>query len=893
MINYSRIGLGLFCALFFLLLKLRGIRMLLVSLLFLFSTQIYGQSPEPTFVNYNNKDGLPSSEVYYTLEDRDGFMWFATDRGVVRFNGYEFETFTKEDGLLNNVVFELYEDFKGRIWMLGYHEKLCYYLNGKIYAYEHNHQLLEHVNGKQHLFVSLHVAKDESLYIGTRSDGLLHVNLNGKVTRIDNLKEGSSGLSVKENKLVSFHVPQTYMEVNKINTTTLFYEKDSVFQINEVSLKRPKAFPANNEENICIALGRYLFLYNKQKKQILDQRKCKERIISFQKIDDDFYVGFYHGGLDTYVIETDSLQYKSSMLTDYTPSCVAQDSYGGLWITTTEKGIFYSPNRSITSLNYETGLSQDYIESLETNHSELYIGYQNGFEVYKNYNNTHELRYDSFGKKNWKGKHHGVIGCHFKELNRTIIDLCSETVYPYKNSGVRKIFKREDDWFVFIAPGFWRIHNYQLYYHGFNKKNGLVETGIVWNDTVYIGTNKGLFKIAEGDTVQMSKNHPLLGNRVVDLAISKTHGLVVATRGAGVLCYKDEKLTQISKRRGMATNDIVAVFVDDSDHIWVATNVGMYEVFGARSPKFNYYTTRDGLISNEITSIKQIDGKIYIGTKRGLSILDREKYQKRTVIPTVRITSILVDNEVRKRSGQLHLYPENRYLEVQFLSIDYAGANDLEYKYRIKGLSNQWYYTRARTIRIENIPEKGEYIIEIYSRIMPDGEWSKNPATISFMVHPPFYKTWTFQLSVAFLIILFIYLGFKSGIFRYDKHIQEELTDRILRRLGKKSYLVVKIDKEKVRIDQEQILYIQSFKDYCEIITTSKKYLYRSSLKKMEASLSSLAFIRVHRSYIIRKDKIEAIGKDHLVIEKTEIPIGKTYRDTLKSVRAQFSRVNT
>ena len=64
------------------------------------------------FKNYTPSDGLPSSETYQALQDANHYMWFATDHGVTRYNGYEFETFNLPD----NSIMGLYEDWKGRIW---------------------------------------------------------------------------------------------------------------------------------------------------------------------------------------------------------------------------------------------------------------------------------------------------------------------------------------------------------------------------------------------------------------------------------------------------------------------------------------------------------------------------------------------------------------------------------------------------------------------------------------------------------------------------------------------------------------------------------------------------------------------------------------------------------
>ena len=61
----------------------------------------------PVYDQYTVKDDLPSMEFYYSFQDKEGYMWFASDRGVVRYNGDKFQTFTTEDGLMSNTVFKI------------------------------------------------------------------------------------------------------------------------------------------------------------------------------------------------------------------------------------------------------------------------------------------------------------------------------------------------------------------------------------------------------------------------------------------------------------------------------------------------------------------------------------------------------------------------------------------------------------------------------------------------------------------------------------------------------------------------------------------------------------------------------------------------------------------
>ena len=81
--------------------------------------QAKGQSAAPLFRHFTTEDGLPSPLIYQVMTDANGYLWLATDRGVVKYNGYEFRTYTTRDGLKESAIFKLYQDKKNKIWLFG------------------------------------------------------------------------------------------------------------------------------------------------------------------------------------------------------------------------------------------------------------------------------------------------------------------------------------------------------------------------------------------------------------------------------------------------------------------------------------------------------------------------------------------------------------------------------------------------------------------------------------------------------------------------------------------------------------------------------------------------------------------------------------------------------
>jgi DNA-binding LytR/AlgR family response regulator len=86
-----------------------------------------------------------------------------------------------------------------------------------------------------------------------------------------------------------------------------------------------------------------------------------------------------------------------------------------------------------------------------------------------------------------------------------------------------------------------------------------------------------------------------------------------------------------------------------------------------------------------------------------------------------------------------------------------------------------------------------------------------------------------------------------------------------------------------VKLRMSDIYYIEALKDYVVINTLATRYTIHSTMKDIEAKLPESEFMRVHRSFIVRIDKIVAIEPPNLILEndKKIIPIGGSYRDEL------------
>lgn len=98
------------------------------------------------------------------------------------------------------------------------------------------------------------------------------------------------------------------------------------------------------------------------------------------------------------------------------------------------------------------------------------------------------------------------------------------------------------------------------------------------------------------------------------------------------------------------------------------------------------------------------------------------------------------------------------------------------------------------------------------------------------------------------------------------------------------NFIVVKQRYDKFRIHINNILYLESLRNYTKIVTVDITYLVLETLSSLHGKLAEAAFLRVHRSFVINRDKIDAVTGSKLIIGKEEIPVGKLYKNILQEI---------
>lgn len=132
-----------------------------------------------------------------------------------------------------------------------------------------------------------------------------------------------------------------------------------------------------------------------------------------------------------------------------------------------------------------------------------------------------------------------------------------------------------------------------------------------------------------------------------------------------------------------------------------------------------------------------------------------------------------------------------------------------------------------------------------------------------------------------------IHTSIEMAIYKHkresDVRKERDMLYSIVENKDNKDFVFVKSNSRLVKLKTEDIYFVEALKDYVVINALSSRYTIHSTMKDIEKKLPAEDFLRVHRSFIVRLDKIAAIEQPNLILEndKKVIPIGGSYKDEL------------
>lgn len=723
--------------------------------------------------HYSINDGLPSSETYSSFQDSQGYIWIASDMGISRFDGYNFKIFTTADGLTDNTVFKFVEDHAGRIWFYTFSGRLSYFYKDSIYGknFAVNEQVRNFLGSG--FINNLLIDAADTVWMAS-SNGLIKI-----------IPSPSNGQCTWNSIEMVNHLP-TFLISNGYATLETYTADSSILRLYGQTLPAQKivlpglvsSFSRINKlpgNSILAVYSSSMLVIDSTGR--LDLQNDRTTSINFlQENDSLMWICKKHLGV-LLCKNSDLLNPLRSFLNTLSVTDVMKDKEGAYWFTTLEDGVYYLPNGQFNYFSpaKEKWNSNEYSFCLAgpqklwvMSGTDLYqLSGTNRFnrlikeeDKFTGHDNLRFLNaFNSSEGQLWVSANLGVIAMdeqHIKTPAR-IISLAPND----KTIADSRILLEDRD------HNIWSLNHTALFKIDAKTKK-VVKTWPVpsraeticedGRGRLLIGTVNGLYRLT-GDTFTfMGKENSIFKNRFVDL--KNRSGLIAgATRGAGLIILKGDSIYQITTGNGLRSNMCRAVFIDDRNIIWLATNNGLSGITIGGSPSkpaVQNFSVADGLPSNDIEQVLRIDEQLWLLTKKGIVSFNPDKVISNNFPPPVYITQLKIDNIARSPKQDTTLSHTTNFIGIDFVGLTYKNAGKQSYKYMLQGYDTGWTYTTNTFVQFTKLPP-GNYSFKVLC-VNNAGTESSRPAVYRFTINTPFYRqTWFAVLlffSAVFLVII-------------------------------------------------------------------------------------------------------------------------------------------
>ena len=730
---------------------------------------LFAQST-PAFTHFTPQNGLPSSEVYQVVCDQMGYLWFATDHGLARYNGYEFKRYSSADGLTDNTVFKLSFDENKQLWMQTFSGRLFYMKNDRLLPYKFNDTVVKLVRNS--IPLSFYMLNGE-LYFTTTFREEFKVNVKGEVTLLNRFGDlNTNAFTVIRELKKNVFVTSANNVIRRNQNYKLIlkeFDRDIDTLIIGYSASGHIAVTRLRSGILMFVLGNTLFKYaDRQLQRVMDLPVLSNNIYEDQQ--GKIWISTYAGVVR---LTANGNTYRRELLIpDAFVSCVTEDHEGSVWVTTVNDGVYYYRKTAIQTFPFTTTPMVDPM-ALASDGKFMYAGFWNGYllkmtaqsyEVYFKFPESmymNNISIDTVRERIYLAKYlpgyiekdkfitmvpdsaFGLIGKFLQLPNGDVLNPTVNGLYLFRESKIVGIYALD----------------VRANYLFLNKRGDLL-----------IAANSGLFSfdLVTGKTKLFI---PQTAGKRVEFVSEVAGDLCLAIRGEGILIIHDGKLMSIDEKSGLCSNFINRM-VANGNTLWCSSSSGLSKIVMRSGnlvvESISNYNQTNGLPDDEVNDLCLMNDTVWVATKTAISFFPASSYTVRNVPPMLSITALKVNNEPYSWNDSIALGSNENNLSVFFQGISPLSGNKILYKYYL--LSGRDTFSSTTSSRHVDFPalEPGEYIFKVFAQNI-DGAWSVNPAVLYFEIEAPVWKKWWFIIAVSAILGLFVYYLFRLRIRRVRK----------------------------------------------------------------------------------------------------------------------------
>lgn len=755
------------------------------------------QAQHFNFKHYQQKQGLATSSVKYIFQDSYGFIWFATQGGgVSRFDGKGFITYSKQDGLVGNDVTCISEDKHHNIW-IGTVDGVSKFDRKHFINYTTE-------NGLKENKVFNILCDDSKIWISTFGGGvaILENNVFHYLT-VDNGLSSNKIFTVFKDKTNRYWIGTSKGGINIYNGKSFTVVKESK---NFNSASAFCFYEATDGKLWVGTPGKGIYYIQDNAFHQLDIPLINTDYIS--KIVEDkqhnIWCATEHGLLKVKPNGTFKFFDKRNGLSVVDIPSVLCDYEGNIWVSCFTDGVYKLTNEAFSVFTMDHGLNENRIVSFCKKDNGLLLGSTSGLNYLKN---------DSISTVKLPNDLSGTMITALMYANKILyVGTDSKGLFKYEESGhnqfkllkkidqvdgneiktvvtsITKFPDKDEIWVSLYGNGILKLSDEQI--SVFNTENGKLPSNDIAcifadKNNLWIGTiGLGVLKMnANNHSIhKYSKADNFTSTSVFSINRSDEK-IIIGSVDEGLFILEKERFVNISKKNGLVSNVINAVFSGRANELWLGTDLGINKILfdGEKVKSIKTFTDEDGLRSTEIeqNAIIANEGKIYFGTNAGLVV-----YNETEDLNSLEKPKLIIDELVLKY-GQLDSS------NVAFDSLSKLGLpinpvfnykqNDLTFKFKalspqimyysffLEGYDHEWSTYQVNNEAIfTNLPH-GKYVLKVKA-VNKNGVESQL-VEYPFEITPPYYLRWWFFVLMIVVLSASVFLFIK---YRTQKLIKEK-----------------------------------------------------------------------------------------------------------------------
>lgn len=704
---------------------------------------VWSGSNAQEFTNYNTKNGLPSNHVYTITQDSKGFVWFLTDKGMVKYNGNDFNTFTTADGLPNNHIWDARTTSDHKIWYLTKSSSLGYILKDSVYRFFSKEKKMMNP-------IFTNQSGDNVYPTGPKNEHFLY-NKEWNLIPKPLIKNKKSTHLVHHSEVGFFTIHKT-KDIKKNNFTVQVFNK-------------------NNEVKKTIELSKTLSSSGGRSQlndSLFSWVSPKEYLI-----------------LNLNSLETTYCNYKESLGIAILKHARIKNINGSLQLSGT--GVVATLDKDLMPSNpyfFPKDINAHF-GMIDKNNTIWLATFNHG--VYKTPFNNRRIKYQLSNEK---------TGSLQILKDKIIANIQGKGFYKFDT--ITKQFKRfiNDTSYLFTASYLPEINT--EYYISENKiRNarppsnhlyfippktrivaGLVQTLVYHKNKIYtsfsfgihqidphtfsiqksysmpgcydlISVNKQLF-IASSTGLKTLENEQLLPVAFAGALDHKTlvsftklspNSFLIHTDGFGSYFCDGNQISLLEKSGNLSVKN--AAFSNDT--VWLASNKGIFR-YHYKNNIFNYLnsiTESDGLPSKNCNDIVAYKNKLLISTENGIAIIPKN-IQSSTGMEALYFESIHYNQQEIQESSNRYHYEKNSDFTFKIGGINFLKTTaSFEYSYRLAPLQKDWTSGKTTLVNFNDL-KPGSYTLQIKSGTFKQEQ--------TFKISPLWYQRLWVKIGIGILL---------------------------------------------------------------------------------------------------------------------------------------------